>query len=75
MNDPNFKGDSYISFDPDASYDNMEVPKVPISAKPDVVPGLILEGLPEYISSDEEEELNDMEVAAEKGKKNKVKSF
>lgn len=42
MHDPNIKGESYISFDPEASYDSLNLAKVPNSGKPDFVPGLIL---------------------------------
>ena len=42
LHDPNFKGDSYITFDPEASYDSLNLNAVPVSNKPDFVPGLVL---------------------------------
>ena len=52
---PDIKGDSYISFDSQGSYSTLGVVKVNIKPKPDIIPALLFDGLPEYVSSDEEE--------------------
>ncbi len=52
---PDVKGESYISFDSQASYSTMGLVKVEPKPKPDIIPSLAFEGLPEYVSSDEEE--------------------
>lgn len=51
--------------------------KVEIKPKPDFIPALTLVGLPEYISSDDEnnEPEDDVYIAATKGLKNKNRSF
>ena len=55
----------------------MGLVKVNIKPKPDIIPALLFDGLPEYVSSDEEElvqQQDDVYMAALKGK-NKNKSF
>lgn len=54
----NSLGESYIKFESEASYIDLGLEKVQPKPKPDFVPGLNLFGLPEYVSSDEEEEQN-----------------
>ncbi len=54
FNNPDFKGESYIDFDSEASYDELGLQKVIPKSRPHIVPALNLFGLPEYISSDEE---------------------
>ena len=54
------RGDSYIEFDSQLSYEDLGIIKVDPKPKPNFVPGLNFEGkLAEYVSSDEEE-LNDV---------------
>lgn len=76
-NDP--LGQSYITFDSSGSYDNLNLVKVDPKPKPDLIPSLQFIGLPEYESSEEEEQQvpahDDMYYAALQGQKNKNKSF
>lgn len=48
--------ESFLIFDSEASYDNINLQVVDIKPKPDFVPGLNLFGLPEYESSEDEDE-------------------
>ena len=52
---PDLKGESYISFDSQGSYSALGLTKVEPKPKPDIIPALVFDGLPEYVSSDEEE--------------------
>ena len=75
---PDLRGESYISFDSEGSYSTMGLVKVELKPKPEIIPNLVLDGLPEYVSSDEEEvqQQDDVYMAALQGKnKNKNKSF
>jgi hypothetical protein len=45
------KGDSYISFDSQASYSILHIPKKNPKGRPPNVPSLDFDGLPVYISS------------------------
>lgn len=49
------KGESYISFDSQASYSGMDLIKVTPKGRPKNVPALDFDGLPVYISSSSEE--------------------
>jgi hypothetical protein len=48
------KGDSYISFDSQASYSILHIPKKNPKGRPPNVPSLDFDGLPVYISSSSE---------------------
>eukprot|EP00347_Sterkiella_histriomuscorum_P009373 403341463 len=55
---PDMRGESFISFDSQGSYEDLGLQKVQIKRKPDVIPSLNFQGLPEYVSSDDEDEKN-----------------
>ncbi len=48
------KGESYISFDSQASYTILDIPKVDPKPRPRNVPALDFDGLPVYVSSSSE---------------------
>ena len=48
--------ESFLVFDSEASYDCLNPYKVEVKPVPDFIPRLNFHGLPEYVSSDEEEE-------------------
>jgi hypothetical protein len=49
------KGESYISFDSQASYSGLDLITVTPKGRPKIVPPLDFDGLPVYISSSSEE--------------------
>lgn len=49
------KGESYITFDSQASYSGLDLLKIDLKPRPDKVPPLDFDGLPVYISSSSEE--------------------
>ena len=53
---PDAKGESYIDFDSQASYDELGLTKVEPKPKPDIIPQLNFIGFPEYVTSDEEDD-------------------
>jgi hypothetical protein len=62
------------------SYEGLNLTKVEVKPKPSYIPNLDFKGLPEYVSSDEDEPEDepaedDMALAAMLGQKNKNKSF
>ncbi|CDW76942.1 UNKNOWN [Stylonychia lemnae] len=75
---PDIKGESYIDFDSQASYSELGLSKVEPKPKPDYIPSLNFFGLPEYVSSDEDEPMqqpDDVYMAVMQGNKIKNKSF
>jgi hypothetical protein len=51
------RGESYISFDSQASYEDLGLSRTLPKPKPDHIPGLFFGGLQGYITSDDEEEI------------------
>jgi len=46
---------SEFPFEPEASYEDLNLKKVEIPRRPSIVPSLNFEGLPEYITTSEDE--------------------